>query len=263
MVVNPLLHCPSSLFSLLVHHEHVVMLLQLSLVVLRHGQWSWRFDFEQIYNSESQTMVWHLDHLRCSHIVFLADALNCHQIKWQQIFHICTESLVSFYNILLPKLGLDMVVGWPLINTEINLHKMTRLSFSWSWHMKLLTTVIIRASVSKGIGLNSFSNTTPCDVLPSNQTACNTSETAGPCIYLDIASGFYFQKDVSHIWNALNETRYLGNCTGFKNPRVLPWVFLGYRLGYRILYPRETRTRDTGTWIGRGLMAGKLAQIWT
>jgi len=54
---------------------------------------------------------------------------------------------------------------------------------------------------------------------------------------------------------------YLGNCTGLQNPRVLPRVFLGYRLGYRILYPRKTRTRATGMWVGAGLMAGKLDQI--
>ena len=55
----------------------------------------------------------------------------------------------------------------------------------------------------------------------------------------------------------------LGNCTGLQNPRVLPRVSLGYGLGYRILYPRETRTRGTGMRVGGGLMAGKLAQIWT
>ena len=55
----------------------------------------------------------------------------------------------------------------------------------------------------------------------------------------------------------------LGNCTGLQNPWVLPRVFLGYGLGYRILYPKETRTCDTGTWVGGGLMVGKLAQIWT
>jgi len=38
-------------------------------------------------------------------------------------------------------------------------------------------------------------------------------------------------------------------------------VSLGYGLGYRILYPRETRTRGTGMQICGGLMAGKLAQI--
>jgi len=47
---------------------------------------------------------------------------------------------------------------------------------------------------------------------------------------------------------------WIGNCTGLQNPQVLPRVFLGYGLGYRILYPRETRTRVTGTWVGGGLL---------
>ena len=66
-----------------------------------------------------------------------------------------------------------------------------------------------------------------------------------------------------HRRQQMMDAALVGNCTGLQNPRVLPRVFLGYGLGYRILYPRETRTRDTGTWVGGGLMAGKLAQIWT
>ena len=55
----------------------------------------------------------------------------------------------------------------------------------------------------------------------------------------------------------------VGNVTGLWNPWVLPRVSLGYGLGYRILYPRKTRTHSTGMWVGAGLMAGWLAQIWS
>ena len=33
---------------------------------------------------------------------------------------------------------------------------------------------------------------------------------------------------------------------GFKNPWVLPWVYLGYGSGYRHLYPHKTHTPAMG-----------------
>ena len=40
---------------------------------------------------------------------------------------------------------------------------------------------------------------------------------------------------------------FLGNVTGFWNPRVLLRVYPGYGSGYRLLYPPRTRTRGMGT----------------
>ena len=38
----------------------------------------------------------------------------------------------------------------------------------------------------------------------------------------------------------------LGIVMGFKNPWVLPWVYLGYGSGYRHLYPHKTHTPAMG-----------------